>query len=231
VRAGNYVWRPKANRHIARSPGGWLRTLSLTPEFPASREFTRRISGFAVALRQQKRSLINDLQINSLRIRTGNFLLPNRELNQAFREFSGRIRESDLWLTFCPVPGARSPTALLGPSDLTLQPRSPKRLGHRIAASGRGIVPACGRLGGGTRRHLGVESRSRRLFRSRGIKQRRHEDLTNLWWCHHGTDGSNPVSSSKESSANLACSRCRYATEFAKASQVVKIISGEIEPP
>src|SRR5438270_6991238 len=37
------------------------------------------------------------------------FLLPSRELDQAFREFSGRIRESDLWLTFCPAPGARRP--------------------------------------------------------------------------------------------------------------------------
>jgi hypothetical protein len=24
VRAGNYVWRPKGNRHVARSPGGAL---------------------------------------------------------------------------------------------------------------------------------------------------------------------------------------------------------------
>jgi hypothetical protein len=27
-------------------------------------------------------------------------------------------------------------------------------------------------------------NRSRRLFRSRGIKQKRHEHPSNLWWCH-----------------------------------------------
>ena len=71
--------------------------------------------------------------------------MPNRELNQAFREFSGRIREATYGSRFARCRGARSPTALLGPSGLTRQPRSPKRLGHRVAASGRGIVAACGR--------------------------------------------------------------------------------------
>src|SRR5436305_2018333 len=33
-------------------------------------------------------------------------------------------------------------------AGFTLQPGSPKRLSHCIAASGRGIIPACGRLGG-----------------------------------------------------------------------------------
>src|SRR5438067_2253630 len=94
----------------------------LVPFAPEYRRISSKL-GLRGALRQQKRSLINNLQVNSLRIRAGNFWLPNRELNQAFREFSGRIRESDLWLTFCPVPGARRPTALLRPSGLTRQPR------------------------------------------------------------------------------------------------------------
>src|ERR1700746_4099526 len=39
--------------------------------------------------------------------------------------------------------------ALLLSWGLTSQPRSPKRLGHRIAAGGPGIASACTRLGGG----------------------------------------------------------------------------------
>src|SRR5919201_756407 len=38
--------------------------------------------------------------------------------------------------------------ALLWPGVLTRQPRSPKRLGHRIAGRGHGTVSACPRLGG-----------------------------------------------------------------------------------
>jgi hypothetical protein len=38
---------------------------------------------------------------------------------------------------------APRPAALLPPSGLTRQPRSPKGLGHRIAASGPGIASAC----------------------------------------------------------------------------------------
>jgi hypothetical protein len=91
------------------------------------------------------KSFINDLQINSLRIRTGNFLLPNRELNQAFREFSGRIQGKRPMAHVLPGAGGAKAGCAMGPSGLTRQPCSPKRLGHRIAASGRGIVPACGR--------------------------------------------------------------------------------------
>ena len=39
--------------------------------------------------------------------------------------------------------GAPRPTALLPPSGLSRQSRSPKGLGHRIAASGPGIASAC----------------------------------------------------------------------------------------
>jgi hypothetical protein len=119
--------RPRQSREEgARAANCRWRALS-----PCCREFTENFIEFRASRRLEaaKKSFINDLQINSLR--TGNFLLPNRELNQAFREFSGRIRESDLWLTFCPVPGARRPAALLGPWGFTRQPRSPKRLGHR----------------------------------------------------------------------------------------------------
>ena len=37
---------------------------------------------------------------------------------------------------------------LLPSWGLTTQPRSPKRLGHRVAAGGHGIASACARLGG-----------------------------------------------------------------------------------
>ncbi|HJY52150.1 MAG TPA: hypothetical protein VJ349_26425, partial [Stellaceae bacterium] len=37
---------------------------------------------------------ISSLRVNSLRIGTGNFLRPCRELNQAIREISALIRES-----------------------------------------------------------------------------------------------------------------------------------------
>jgi len=43
---------------------------------------------------------------------------------------------------------------------------------HDSPLEGTGFEPSVPR---GARRRLGVESRSRRLFRSRGIKQRRHE--------------------------------------------------------
>jgi hypothetical protein len=42
----------------------------------------------------KKRGKISVLQANSLRIRTGNFLPPNRELNRAIREIPALIRES-----------------------------------------------------------------------------------------------------------------------------------------
>ena len=44
-------------------------------------------------------------------------------------------------------PVGAEPAALAPPRDLTRQPRSSKRLDHRIPASGRGIVPGCARLG------------------------------------------------------------------------------------
>ena len=51
----------------------------------------------------------------------------------------------------CGFPGPRPlrrPAVLLPSWGLTTQPRSPKRLGHRVAAGGHGIASACARLGG-----------------------------------------------------------------------------------
>jgi hypothetical protein len=47
-----------------------------------------------------------------------------------------------------PVIGGTEDLALSPPWGLTRQPRSPKRLGHRVAASGHGIAWVCARLGG-----------------------------------------------------------------------------------
>ena len=55
---------------------------------------------------------------------------------------SGRRREAD-----AERGGGGHQGPLLPPSGLTRQPRSPKGLGHRIAASGPGIASACRRLG------------------------------------------------------------------------------------
>ena len=84
---------------------------------------------------------------NSLPTRIGNFLTRYRELSQAIREACDRIREHELWRAFCPIVRGAEPAALAPPRDLTRQPRSSKRLDHRIPASGRGIVPGCARLG------------------------------------------------------------------------------------
>src|SRR5947209_9911820 len=50
--------------------------------------------------------------------------------------------------SFGPPGDRKAPPALLSPWGLTRQPRSPKRLGHRVAAGGRGIASARTRLGG-----------------------------------------------------------------------------------
>ena len=52
------------------------------------------IRGSAAVNGSKKRRQISVLQANSLRIRTGNFLPPNRELNRAIREIPALIRES-----------------------------------------------------------------------------------------------------------------------------------------
>ena len=44
------------------------------------------------------RSRSNELRGNSLRVGTGNFLAPNRELNRVIREFFTLIRESRFWV-------------------------------------------------------------------------------------------------------------------------------------
>src|SRR5580693_563016 len=62
--------------------------------------------------------------------------------------------------------------ALLLSWGLTSQPRSPKRLGHRIAAGGPGIASACTRLGGSEtllRSRWGGFGACRRRPRSRGF--------------------------------------------------------------
>jgi hypothetical protein len=71
--------------------------VSESPKFPASKGRNREFSPFGLAkppTDAKYRSRSNDLRGNSLRIGTGNFLRPNRELNQRIREFSSQIRES-----------------------------------------------------------------------------------------------------------------------------------------
>jgi hypothetical protein len=60
-------------------------------KFPAYREINREFftDSRLVALENAKRhSNISSLRANSLRVRTGNFLRSNRELNRAIREIS-----------------------------------------------------------------------------------------------------------------------------------------------
>jgi hypothetical protein len=70
---------------------------SLKPKFPASRENAGNFidSGLrGVSMVAKTRRQISNLRVNSLRIGTGNFLRPCRELNQAIREISALIRET-----------------------------------------------------------------------------------------------------------------------------------------
>src|SRR5580693_3666549 len=89
----------------------------LVPFAPEYREFhrfgpRRRLGG------SEKEHEISSLRANSLRILTGNFLRPCRELNRAIREVSAVIRESRLppaiWrspLVTNPIIGAVGPVA------------------------------------------------------------------------------------------------------------------------
>src|SRR6476646_9463781 len=76
------------------------------PKILAGREFhrfgpRRRLRG------SEKGHEINRLWVNSLRILTGNFLRPCRELNRAIREVSAVIRESRLPPQFGVRPGTQ----------------------------------------------------------------------------------------------------------------------------
>ena len=69
------------------------------PKFPASRGKYREFHQFGPRRRfggSEKGHEISFLRANSLRILTGNFLRPCRELNRAIREVSAVIRESRL---------------------------------------------------------------------------------------------------------------------------------------
>jgi hypothetical protein len=66
------------------------------PKFPASTEYTGNFISIGAQLRTPRQKIVrcaSALRANSLRIRTGNFSSPCRELNQAITEFFGRIRE------------------------------------------------------------------------------------------------------------------------------------------
>ena len=75
----------------------WYRgTKSPLPKFPASTEYTGEFHSIGAQLRTPRQKIVryaSALRANSLRIRTGNFSSPCRELNQAITEFFGRIRE------------------------------------------------------------------------------------------------------------------------------------------
>jgi hypothetical protein len=75
----------------------WYRgTKSPLPKFPASTEYTGEFHSIGAQLRTPRQKIVryaSASRANSLRIRTGNFSSPCRELNQAITEFFGRIRE------------------------------------------------------------------------------------------------------------------------------------------
>jgi hypothetical protein len=77
----------------------WYRgTKSPLPKFPASKEYTGNFISIGAQLRTPRQKIVryaSALRANYLRIRTGNFSSPCRELNQAITEFFGRIREED----------------------------------------------------------------------------------------------------------------------------------------
>jgi len=91
---------PAERHHLIRLPagGGSLeRTRLGDPEFPASWEKYRQFCSFRPPSATKGSKFVNNLNVlpsNSLRIRTGNFLRPYRELNWAIRELSDLIRES-----------------------------------------------------------------------------------------------------------------------------------------
>src|SRR5215831_19572475 len=62
---------------------------------------------------------------------------------EASGNFSGRIKEEALGSAFFAEESkVRTPAALLPAWGLIRQPRSPKRLGHRVAAGGPGMARA-----------------------------------------------------------------------------------------
>jgi hypothetical protein len=89
-------------RFAADSPlegGVSCELVSENAKFPASWEYTGNFidSGLGGASKgSEKGHEISFLRANSLRILTGNFLQPCRELNRAIREVSAVIRESRL---------------------------------------------------------------------------------------------------------------------------------------
>jgi hypothetical protein len=91
------------------------------PNTGISRRFgaQRRLKG------NEKGHQISRLRANSLRVRTGNFLRPYRELNRAIREISATIRESalDRYLAFA------LPTHVIVSTDPRTSPR--RRRGGR----------------------------------------------------------------------------------------------------
>jgi len=117
--------------------------VSESPKFPASRQNTgnfieSRPRCASISAKMISRSVPYDP--NSLRIRTGNFLLPNRELYPAIREISVLIREFCSRPLFC---DCLCPTIPSSPRDLwpRQEPRRTRkgarswfcRLGRRLA--------------------------------------------------------------------------------------------------
>src|SRR5215470_13447444 len=62
--------------------------------------------------------------------------------------FSAASGKRPLARVFAEESEVRRPAALLPAWGLICQPRSPKRLGHRVAADGPGLARACTRLAG-----------------------------------------------------------------------------------
>src|SRR6266446_1762888 len=137
---------------LAGGGGSQLRTRLWSRGIPCYQGKYREFHRFGPRWRVtggQNGNQISALRANSLRVRTGNFLTPYRELNRPIRELFTVIRESrSPPPLFGLSPGDRGPLRLSPPWGLTRQPRSPERLGHRVAARGHGIAWAGARLGG-----------------------------------------------------------------------------------
>src|SRR5215813_10818585 len=114
--------------------------------------------------------------------RNREFIRPSRELNRTITEVIRLIMESHAGGHFS-CDAAKPP--LLPAWDLTRQPRSPKRLGHRVAAGGRGIVSARTCLGGSAtffRSRWGDPGGCRGGPRLRGfIEPQRQRDPAAFW--------------------------------------------------
>jgi len=88
---------PAERHHLIRLPAGGGSLERTRLEFPASWEKYRQFCSFRPPSATKGSKFVNNLNVlpsNSLRIRTGNFLRPYRELNWAIRELSDLIRES-----------------------------------------------------------------------------------------------------------------------------------------